>query len=224
MAVIKTDTFTEPGAGTHPLEDHNSDVGGGWGSGSDDVTSFDIAETNDTVSADSNGRFGALGDENPSNADHLCSVNGRTEVDAAGNDVGAIVRGVNGTFQGGSSDGYYFHIISVGGGQGFHILGKIDGGTRSEIGSAVEIGSFSESTDYDIRTEAIGTAIKGFLNDSEVQSEIDSALTAAGNIGIYVRNANAVITSLNSEDFVVAGGRNTLRSPKRNYFNHLLTR
>jgi hypothetical protein len=192
VAVIKTDTFTE--GGNTALESHTSDSGGGW-SGLQ-TTQFDVIAADDEVELDRDNLDFALGDETPANADYWCNVNCRTVGTSNGNRPASVVRlaaGIN---------GYYMEIS----GSGAWRLKKIVAGSVTVLDSgtvAAELGSFSESTFYDVKVEAQSSTIKGYLNDNEVASVTDSDVSATGSVGISMRNGTTErITSLTSEDFV----------------------
>lgn len=62
-------------------------------------------------------------------------------------------------------------------------LWKSVAGTLTQLGSDVAV-TLAASTTYNVRLKMSGTTIKVFLDDSEVISQTDSSITAAGQAGI----------------------------------------
>ena len=192
MAIIKTDTFTE--ASDTALESHTSDSGGGW-SGFN-TTSFDVVGADDEVKVDALSDLYAAGTETPSSADYWCNVNCRT-VATTIRRIGSCVRVSTGT-----TDVNCYALV-VTGSDGSWRLRKILSAAITQIAGGT-ISGFNAATWYDLKVQAQGTTIKGFIDGSEVASVTDSDISAVGKVGIFGRGTEPRITSLTSEDF--AGG------------------
>lgn len=196
MTTIKNDTFTVSG-GNVALESWVSTPSGG-GYGGHQTTDITVIDADDEVESESSGSKSGVGDENPSEADQKCSVNGRTIGTATTDQFGSAVR----TNNSGNKDTYVTRV----GGDGSIELFKVVNNTYTQIETGSSISGFSESTYYDVRTEVEGSTLRSYVDDTEEYSDTDTDLTAAENISLYLRNANARITSLFAEDFVAAGG------------------
>lgn len=198
MTVIKTDIFTE--ASDTALESHSSDVGGGWDGAAAETTGFDIEADDDEVHrALSGGRGYGVGNEDPASADYWVEISAKTGATNTTDRIGDAVRHDGAARLSHSS----YNCLVRGDGVWFFSKSVAGSGTQLDTGS---IASFSASTFYDLKVQADGTTIKFFINDVEVSSVTDSDISAAGNVAIFIREGNARITSLDSEDFAAGGG------------------
>jgi hypothetical protein len=187
--LIKTDTFTE--AEITPLEDHVSDSGGGWKGGSTASISVDASGE---AYAEGALTYAGIGDENPASANQQCTVVGRVNIEQG---FGAIVRG------GSDDSGYRGYIQSL----GDCILAKY--GPPFIILDTVPIPGFALLAYYAVTVQAIDNTIKVFVDDVELISVEDSDITAAGNIGIYLRQDDARITSITAIEFKPSWNKNS---------------
>jgi len=199
--VIKNDTFTITG-GDIALETRTSDSGGGWGGA--DTANFDVIDATNAVLRDGDGTvLMAMGDEAPSSADYYVTANGEVVNDAnwAVDGFGPAVRVVD------ANNGYYVQLLRGTGtaGQAKLRLFKRVSGTHTQIGSDYTIPSgFSGATNYAVKLQCEGTSLKVYLDTVLQIDETDSALSAAGEIGIAGRNSDPLITSVYSDYLTVA--------------------
>lgn len=197
MAVIKTDTFTE--SSDTALESHTSDSGGGWTGGN--TTNFDVIAATDELANDSGSFKLTGGDEAPGSADYWCSVNGKTVGTGSANRFASMIR-----YDGDVWASASFYMTYIGGNGTWFMFKNVEGSlTQLDTGT---ISGFSASTYYDIETRGEGNQIESYIESVGQGAVTDSDVSAAGNVGIYMRTTSPLITSLNSETIGAAPSGN----------------
>lgn len=199
MARIVYDTLTE-GSNTN-LNAHTPEVGGAWTYG---MGTWTVLEATDVLSLSSGQQF-AYNAATPPSADYWVEVTGRTVATGATDRFGVLVRGDGGDYAAAGTDCYYAYITGTG---LLVMLEQTNGSVAAPASYSGDytISGFSASTDYTLRLEAIGSTITAYLDGVSRATASDSTISAAGQAGVYLRNSSAYITSIDSDDLVVAGG------------------
>ncbi|MCK5020671.1 MAG: hypothetical protein KAS32_26865, partial [Candidatus Peribacteraceae bacterium] len=86
-------------------------------------------------------------------------------------------------------------------GAGDWFLRESDAGSLSTLASGLVsdvVGSFSESTYYDLKVVVSGTSIRLYINDIEATSSCctDATTSGAGVVGLIIRGTSPMITSI----------------------------
>lgn len=186
VGVHFSDLFT----GTTPLESHTPDTGDAWGSGSDNT---DWSTSSGVLTQDVSGIRLAYNPTEWTSADYWVEAVVRT-VGASSNDrVGILARGGGEAWSATHDygDGYLARI----GGDGNLYL-QADGSYK---GGAYSIPSFDPSTWYTLRLEVSGTDLTVKLDGTVVKTATDSSIARTGYVGLYARNGNIEIDSLEAD-------------------------
>lgn len=196
MTAIVTDTFTE-GSNTN-LNAHTPEVGGAW---SYAMGTWTVVGATDIVQLSSGQEF-AWNAAVPPGADYYAEVTGRTGATNATDRFGVAIRGDGGGYAAAGTDCYYAYIRGDG---VLSVLEQTNGVIAAPSGYSGDytITGFSASTDYTLRLEVSGSTITAYIDGVSRATASDSTISAAGRIGIYLRNSSAYITSINSDDGVV---------------------
>lgn len=216
MAVIKTDTFTVGSDTT--LNNHTSDTGGGW-QGNQDTAFTALAATDDVQRG--SGIATVIGDETNTEADYFAEIEGTMGGTASNDRIGVVMRSDGGaTQQSGTSTYYLFRMTGNAGWNLYRVeSGSIQtdftSGTTSDltwlsdnsigISDPIKMKMTVEGTgatvtltlELDFNT---GSGFGGYSTVSTVTDEDSNRITSVGDPGMYMRDANARITSFNAED------------------------
>lgn len=86
------------------------------------------------------------------------------------------------------------------------ILAKVVAGTYTQLDS-IDIGTLTSGTTYTVRVEAIGTAIKTYVNGVQQQSVTDSDITTGGGLAFYISSLDVLANSSAARGWTVDAAR-----------------
>ena len=214
---IKTDTFTE--ASDTFLKAHTSESGGSWQGA---ATTFEITATTDDVKFGAAATGSLIGDEAPSETDYFQECEGTLGGTATTDRWGVDVRADGTTTHAAGTSSYYFlRMTGNTVGNVTWDFFRVDSGAPTTSGITGTTSGTKASVDLDdpvkLKLTVSGTGATvtltleydenidgggfgGFTTLATLSDTHANRIVTAGNIGIYIRNQNARITSCNAED------------------------
>lgn len=184
------DNFNELTVDT-ALASHTPDTGGAWTVGSSNWT---VRFLTDELGCD--GREFAWNAATPPSADYTVEVNGRTNNTVTTHQFGCCGRSTAFARANASANRYWCYVD----GSGVCFILKEIAGASTQIGSTYTIPSFSTTTYYSIKLGMSGSTITLSVNGVQQLSNTDTAITAANLAGLYFRNTDPRITSVDAVD------------------------
>lgn len=198
MALPVEDTFTE--ATDTTLDNHTSDSGHSWGSGSDGAANYDVLSATGTIESTSGSPDCATCQASPSSADYTTEVTGQVVSSSNGRYFGIIAR-----WDGGSVGGGTGYVLRLNEDADFQLY-EVTTGTFSLL-EQVSISGFSVSTTYKLTLDISGSTLTASVDDTEEISQTDSTTSSAGNPGVITRRTEPSMTLF--EAFSASGADET---------------